>query len=399
MNAKCVAITASICLTAAVGLAENPVIDSFHCTGRLTCGGLAPGSTACVEWASSPDGPWTNSWEALAAVATQSNGAIAVSVPMCYRVRGVPWPEGMALIPAGSFEMGDDADPAEGEPDELPRHTVFVSGFYMDKYEVTNDKIVDVFQWAFDHSAPLITVNASAVLNAEGTPRTLLDLAGSACRITWDGSQFHMKPAKGSGYPCVEVSWYGAAAYCNYRSLKEGRTPCYDLMTWTNCNWNANGYRLPTEAEREKAARGGLAGQRFPWGATINHSNANYCANGSSYPYDSSPYTNLTYHPDYGGGELPYTSPVGSFPPNGYGLYDMSGNAWEWCWDWYADNYYSTSPDTDPRGPETGTDRVERGGCFAGDAFGCRVADRGGGHGPGRTDYVGGFRTVLPGGP
>lgn len=296
----------------------------------------------------------------------------------------------MILIEGGSFAMGDTF--AEGNADELPVHTVTVSPFSMDPYEVTNDRMVEVLQWAHDQNPPLIDVTSSSVRNTQGASRPLLDLGSVDCRITWTGSRFEIKSAKGAGYPCVTVTWFGAAAYCNYRSLQDGLTPCYDMSDWS-CNWDGGGYRLPTEAEWEYAARGGESGLRFPWGANINHAHANYWAFGFLYTYDTSPYLVATYHPDYDDGEFPYTSPVGCLPPNGFGLYDMAGNVREWCGDWYDEDYYDVSGDsTDPAGPPSGSLRAIRGGSWGSRADACRVAVRGSSQGWG-TRYIG-FRAV-----
>jgi formylglycine-generating enzyme required for sulfatase activity len=190
---------------------------------------------------------------------------------------------------------------------------------------------------------------------------------------------------KGTNHPVGEISWYDIVKWCNARSEKEGLVPCYHTnaartavyktgqvnVTNDQVLWTANGYRLPTEAEWEKAARGGLAGKRFPWGDTITHSLANYDSR-SDYAYDTSP--TRGYHPLYNSGSQPYTSPVGSFAPNGYGLYDMTGNVWEWCWDRYG--AYSFEAATDPRGPSSGSVRVIRGGSWYGFAILGRMAVR-----------------------
>jgi len=301
-------------------------------------------------------------------------------------------PPGFAFIPAGSFQMGDNL--GDGYEWEVPVHKVYVGAFYLERTEVTNEMMVEVMQWA--HSQGKISVTSATVRNLEGDSQELLDLDSTDCRITWNRSQLGMKASKSEGYPCVEVTWYGAVAFCNYRSQMEGRTPCYDLSNWA-CDWNADGYRLPTEAEWERAARGGPSGLRFPWGGSIDHDWANVLANGSAYPYDVSPYTEGTHHPSYDDRSDLHTSPVGSFPPTGQGrrLYDMAGNVSEWCWDWFSTTYYERSTISNPRGPDWAVYRTKRGGSWADGAFYCRVASRVGGS-AGYSYGYSGFRCVLP---
>ena len=270
--------------------------------------------------------------------------------------------EGLALIPSGTFIMGrtgEDTDAA------APSVSVYVSSFYMAKFEVTKALWDEVRTWGL----------------ANGYND--LPIAG----------------AKAANHPVHSISWYAAVKWCNARSQKEGLTPCYSVSSVTYktgdsdtvaCNWSASGYRLPTEAEWEKAARGGVSGQRFPWGDTIAHSQANYASDASK-SYDVSP--TRSYHPTYVTGSTPYTAPVGSFAANGYGLHDMAGNVWDYCWDWYSDSYYSSGA-SDPRGPASGIYRVGRGGGWGYDASYCRTTDRVYGT-PGITyDDNTGFRTA-----
>lgn len=272
-------------------------------------------------------------------------------------------PSGMAFIPAGTFQMGDTF--GEGDSDEFPVHSVYVSGFYMDKHEVTKVLWDEVYNWA-------------------ETNGYSFDHAGSG---------------KAANHPVHSVSWYDCVKWCNARSEKEGRTPCYTVggnpyktgQSAPSCNFNTNGYRLPTEAEWEKAARGGLNGRRFPWGNTILHSKANYRGSSGNYSYD---YSN-GLHRSYNDGGFPYTSPVGSFDANGYGLHDMVGNVWEWCWDWYG-YYYATSPYSNPHGSSTGSNRVARGCCWSDVAGHCRSASRYGRPYPVHSNIDLGFRAALP---
>ena len=253
--------------------------------------------------------------------------------------------DGLSLIPAGSFMMGRTSGDTDSD---APPVTVTVSQFHMGQYEVTKALWDEVRTWAV----------------ANG----YTDLATGA--------------GKAADHPVQTVSWFDVIKWCNARSQKEGLTPCYSVngavmrtgTTEPTVDWTANGYRLPTEAEWEKAARGGVSGKRFPWGTdTISHSQANYYA-WSIFSYDSSGSVN-NYHPNYANVSQPYTAPVGSFAANIYGLYDIAGNVWEWCWDWYGVSTYVNNA-TDPRGANSGIDRVFRGGSWGGSANYCRASDR-----------------------
>jgi formylglycine-generating enzyme required for sulfatase activity len=261
----------------------------------------------------------------------------------------------MVFIPGGEFEMGDHF--GEGNADELPVHAVYISSFYMSRHEITNQQYCDYLNSAYD--ACDIKVDGGIVYASSDSSNSYpyCDTHGydADSQIDYSGGLFSVRSKGGrnmSNDPMVEVSWYGAVAYCDFY-----------------------GYRLPTEAEWEYAARGGLSGKRFPWGDTISHSQANYKADPSGYPYDVNPTSG--FHPDWDDGIYPYTAPIGSFASNGYGLYDMGGNVWEWCNDWYDSNYYGVSPYDNPQGPPSGIYRILRGGTGHINADECRVADRG----------------------
>lgn len=263
-----------------------------------------------------------------------------------------PVPPGMALIPAGAFEMGDAT--GAGQSDETdstgaPTHSVTVSAFYMDKKEVTAALWDSVRAWALANG-----------YTAAGLP--------------------DRGAGKGADHPAHTVNWFTVVKWCNARSEKEGLTPVYNNEAGFTTvyrsgqaapfpDWTADGYRLPTEAEWEKAARGGLAGKNYPWGgdsnsaaADINGGNANFFQSGD--PFETG---------------FPDTSPAGYYTPNHFGLHDMAGNMWEWCWDLYNGNWYDDvgATEADTRGPSTASgSRVLRGGSWRSNVSLLRCADR-----------------------
>ena len=235
----------------------------------------------------------------------------------------------MMLLPAGTFTMGDE----DGEVDE-PEHKVAVGPFYIDQYEVTQEEFQRV-----------MGENPSKV--------------------------------KGQKNPVEQIRWSDAVRYCNARSRLEGLEAAYDLDTWT-CRFEANGYRLPTEAEWEYAARAGAT---------------------SAYVFGDEE-TKLKQHAWYKANAGGKPRPVRQRRPNAWKLYDMHGNVWEWCNDFYKVDYYLESPEKDPRGPVSGEKKVLRGGCWNSNPDACRSAYRYN-ENPAYTDAcfgydIYGFRCVRP---
>jgi formylglycine-generating enzyme len=192
----------------------------------------------------------------------------------------------LVTVPAGFFHMGSE----EGQDNERPIHGVWIDAFQLAAHQVTNAEYASFLQHTGKLAPPF-----------------------------WSKPDFNSQ-----NQPVVAVSWHEATQYCEYLSNLTGKS-----------------YRLPTEAEWERAARGGVEGARFPWGDAPPESLPNYVNRWHSGP-----------------------EPVGQSAPNAYGLYDICANVHEWCSDWYDAEYYATSPERNPRGPETGTRRASRGGSW-----------------------------------
>ena len=236
----------------------------------------------------------------------EGGGGVEVEV----EVPPVTVPEGMVLIPAGTFEMG--SNDAAAADDEQPVHTVHLTAFYMDKHEVTNAQ----FKTFIDE-------------NPEWGKDRIADWRHKGHYLdSWDGTDY---PFGTADHPVVEVSWFAAVEYARWAEKQ-----------------------LPTEAQWEYAARGGLAGKKYPWGdAEPTSADANYGAN------------------------VGHRTPVGEYPANGYGLYDMAGNVSEWCFDAYDAETYAESDDSlNPIATGIDTGRVLRGGSWASSAWSVRVARR-----------------------
>jgi formylglycine-generating enzyme required for sulfatase activity len=248
----------------------------------------------------------------------------------------------MVHLPGGTFTMGSPANEVNRNNDETQRQ-VTVSSFYMGKYTVTQAEYEAVM----------------------GT----------------NPSRFKQEGVK---LPVENISWFDAIEFCNRLSSSEGLTPVYTItgtgnertVTW---NLNENGYRLPTEAEWEYACRAGTT-TTFNTGINITSNQANY--DGAS-PYNNNPVGQYNRR----------TTPVGNFDANAFGLYDMHGNVWEWCWDWYGS--YTTGSQTDPIGPAYGTYRVLRGGSWFDGGRNIRSAVRFNYH-PSNRNYFFSFRIVKP---
>lgn len=224
----------------------------------------------------------------------------------------------LARIPSGDFLMGA----ADGQPDERPVHRVRVTEFFIGRFPVTNDEYA---RFVRDAGRPAPAIRDVPLIAAGSREAMFKELAEP---YIWQ----HGEPPSGRGsHPVVLVTHDDATAYCEWLSASLGRT-----------------VRLPTEAEWERAARGGVDGSQYPWGDDIDSSRCNYLSDPSAKRQRG-------------------TCPTGTYAANPYGLCDVAGNVWEWIADWYGSDYYGASEPVDPQGPSTGALRVVRGGSWATD--------------------------------
>ena len=236
----------------------------------------------------------------------------------------------MVLIPSGEFIMGAGNNDADARADEKPQHKVYLEAYYIDRYEIRNK----------DYRNFIL---------AQGFPAPYVDQEW-AKPYNWEGTSY---PVGRGDDPVVLVSWKDAQAYA----------------AWA-------GKRLPSEAEWEKASRGGLIGQNYPLGNSLELDHASF---------------------DKGLLRSKEISPVGTYKPNNYGLYDMAGNVWEWCQDWYAQDYYKEAPAKNPQGPSEGLYRIFRGGSWMASEKALRCSQRGK-NVPEYKSHTVGFRCALSAG-
>ena len=320
---------------------------------NITWTNSSAGGGFSIECSTGVDVPWQSI----------DTGEFALARPLPKPVS--PIPRSAGIVGLDSTARGDGFN--ESRLDERPTITNRVDVFFMDHTEVTAGSFREHLQWAYD--AGLLTVTTTGVFNAHGDVRRLFAHHDQGSAIVFSNGAFSVK----SGFeelPVTHVSWYGALAYCNFRSARLGLPLCINVTNWT-CDFSRPGYRLPTEAEWEKAARGGLDGLRFPWGGVSSNlwqdmdlTRANYWGSGDAYENTNSM----------------YLAPVGAFPggTNPLNLNDTGGNVYEWCWDWYDYGWHSNTlaQTANSAGPTSGIARVVRGGAWCDTPDLLRVAHR-----------------------
>ncbi len=333
--------------------ASDILIESFDRNGEITFNEIPQATGYRVEWAPAPGQVWTSSWDTLTGLHPTGSGVVTATVPMVYRVLADISPTGFVMVTKGTFTMGSPTDEPGRGTDETQHEVTLTRDFAIQRTEVTNRQMADLLNWVLAQPGANIAVLAGTAYNLEGRledQKELLDLDGTGCQISWTGSELVVDPGK-EEYPCIEVTWFGAQAYCNYLSDQEGRTRAITFTNW-NVNLDADGYRLPTEAEWEYACRAGTATAFYTgdithpdsdpvdpnlnqagwyWGNSTNPDNAFLAGKGSHL--------------------------VGQKLGNAWELFDLHGNLQEWC-------------------AVSGSFQIVRGGSWLQEAKFCRSANR-----------------------
>ncbi|NLV43001.1 MAG: formylglycine-generating enzyme family protein [Candidatus Hydrogenedentes bacterium] len=348
-------------------------------TGDLGAG-VAPGANRHVLWDAEADYPGEHIGRASIQVEATGPGGTGDIIP-----------GEMISIPAGAFQMGDPWN--EGYSDERPLHAVYLNAYKIGKYEVTNREYAEILNWA--KSRGYLENNGGGtytggLIYAYGQPLADTETSSEYSQLMYTEGSFGVRSCFGYGvqlfsmedHPMVYVSWYGAVCYCNWLSEQQGLQACYDTATWTRYEPVRNGYRLPTEAEWERAAAwDGSKHWRYGMTSdTIDITRANYYESGFANPLGLTSYPYTSPVGWYNGEHPARLSTPGTLTKNArspVGAYDMSGNVWEWCHDWYSSTYYGLSPYLNPTGPTSGSYRLLRGGSWHADASDCRAAYRG----------------------
>ncbi len=349
-------------------------------TDTLTISGLVPGTTY---------------YFAVRSIDDAQNESATSNVVIARTLGQSVVPPPTALIPGGTFQMGDGNAPC-GQDE---RFVTLTRDFYIGRYEVTNLEYMELLQWAYDSG--LILVDGTHVRDAQGSGRLLLDMTSDDCEIWFDEqsalfalrqSTFAVREVFPDGYdpadhPVKRATWYGAVSYCNWLSLARGYAPVYDPQTCTippgGNVYETEGFRLPTDAEWEYVAQYESAGV-YPWGSLAPTCHLANCMVDHLWC-------------------VRWTMPVGSYPDGAQynheaPIYDLAGNLWEWCHDLWGCDLGSAST-TNPTGPTSGDNRVLRGGSWSSETNMYRSAARSDFTSPDYPSFLVGFRvarTVTP---
>lgn len=343
---RTVLVLVSLAVLSSNGYSQAISIDnSTNLT--LKVDGLASLSSFTLKWTESLNRGWYYGFYPYELWTTQ-DGMLDFEVPRYFSLAFQHGDNEFSLVPSGTNSGVNPLAAGEGYYDEYEEvyHVEVDAPLLFSRTHINNLELARVFQWGI--GCGYLMANSRSIVNLKGELQELVDMDDISSEFYIDYGRLKVVEGRELN-PVCEFSMYGAMVYCNLRSEMEGLSPCYNLDSW-ECNFSAEGYRLPTEEEWEYAARGGLNGTRFPWGDTTSHSNANY-KSVQDKAYDLNPsygcipeyyiqQDSSGYSASNPGAAYTASSPCRAFQANGYGLYDMVGNVSVWCLN--ADGTYKT---------------------------------------------------------